>query len=710
RPDWNAYYSNENRHRIPLPTHPLNRKHHWLDRRPATVQSEMPSGNGARRRDALADWYYSPSWQRTSLPVGAIPETGLHWLVFADRLGVGKAVAERLRDAGAVVTVVEEADAWEKTAPGRYAINAARGSDYARLLGDLRDSPVGLPTRLVHAWSVTAMHESELRDEEASLRGGFGSLVHLAQALAQHPHAESPRMWVLSNGLHNITGNERLSPLKATLLGPSRVLPREMAGLGCRSVDLDCLGAPTSAQLDRLMSELAHEPEPDPATGTATVAHRGIHRWSQHYLTQALPPHAGRPVLREEGVYLVTGGTGGLGLALVEHLAKSGGRVALTARTALPPDAEWDEWLARQRGDESSGAIDTVRRLRRMRDAGAQVLVLQADVSDRAAMREAVRTTVEHWGAIHGVFHTAGVPGGGLIQLKDMKSAVDVMLPKVRGTLVLEEELREQELDFLVLFSSNGANIGSVGQMDYCAANCFLDAFAQDRGRRQRVISIDWGPWKDVGMTVNTVLPAGMEQPRRDRVAQLGMTVDEGLRALDTILAGAPEPQIIVSPADLGELFAQAFSLGGEASAASPKDAEGPADQNGVGLAHDRPDLRTRYEAPRSHAERTICAVWQNLLGVELIGVQDSFFDLGGNSLVAIQLVSTVNRRLDAGITVGDLYEGGTVAHLAALVEGAETPAPRDSADALKSAEGRRENMQKRRQHQQRRRMARGQQ
>ncbi|WP_159045860.1 SDR family NAD(P)-dependent oxidoreductase, partial [Streptomyces sp. WM6372] len=671
-PHWPTYHNHQQRHRIPLPTYPFQHKHYWLDRQATTPQA---AGRATMRRDDITQWFYAPSWQREALPAGEQPDATRHWLVFADAVGVGEAVAGRLRAAGAAVTVVEAAGAWADRGDGRYAVDAGNGSDYERLIDTLRNGPAGAPTRIVHSWNVTAP------GEEGSLRHGFESLILLAQALTRHADSEPRRIWVLSNGLHSITGAEVLSPLKATLLGPCRVLPRELPGTACRSVDLDYGAALTERELVRLMAELAAEPE----RGPETVAHRGGHRWSQHFVQQRLPRGDRSPVVRKGGVYLVTGGTGGLGLALAGHLAAAGARIALTSRTGLPDAAEWDEWLARNPG--RSRLSNVVRELVRLRDAGAELLVCQADVSDRAAMDEAVRQTVGRWGGINGAFHMAGVPSGGLIQLKDLRAAAEVLLPKVRGTLVLEGALAGQELDFLVLFGSNGANMGSAGQVDYCAANCFLDAFAQDRGRTRRVIAIDWGPWREVGMAADAATAFA------DQMDQRAMSPSEGLRALDTILAGVSEPQVVVSPAELSALFENAFSLEQD-TVSEPR-----------GAVHERPDILTEFVAPRTDAERTICEVWQELLGIEKVGIQDSFFDLGGNSLIAIQVVSTVNTRLGAKLALGDLYEGLTVSHLAAVAEKPVEQTPRNS---LKTLEERRDKMQQRRRQQQRRRTARG--
>ncbi|WP_406728660.1 SDR family NAD(P)-dependent oxidoreductase [Streptomyces sp. GD-15H] len=682
-PDWKGYYHGQHRRRIPLPTHPLHPRHHWLERR-KPVAAE-PACGGTKRRAEVADWFYAPSWRREALPGGELPE-GRRWLVFTDRLGVGQALADRLRTGGAAVSLVAAGDAWRSTGSERYELDPRCSTDYDRLIAALGDCGAA-PTDIVHAWSVTAMDDREREDEESAVTLGFESLIRLSQALARSADDSACRLWVLSNGLHNVTGVERLHPAKATLLGPCRVLPREMPRLRCRAVDLDLAAGPTSRLLDRVMAELSQEPGP----GTEIVAHRGIHRWVQHFTTRPLPAPGRKPTLRSGGTYLITGGTGDLGLELAEHLAARGARIVLTGRTPLPPAQDWAAWLANNPGDGRVATI--VRRLSRLRETGTEILVVQADVADREAMGEAVARAVRRWGAIDGVFHAAGVPGGGLVQLKNLRSAEKVLLPKVRGTLVLEEALADQDLDFMLLFGSNGANIGSAGQVDYCAANCFLDAFAQDRSRHRRVIAIDWGPWRGVGMAVNTPVPTGMEQARQQSVELRGMTVAEGLRALETILDGADEPQIVVSPVELGALFAEALSPTDEGTLLRAR-ATAAADA-AIGAA----------PVPKADdIERAIGTVWQDLLGVGSVGSHDNFFELGGNSLVAIQLVNVINARLGCKVTLADLYEGLTVAHLAKL---AASPAPADTGG--RAFEERRENMQKRREYQQRRRAARGQ-
>ncbi|MBB5960751.1 acyl transferase domain-containing protein, partial [Saccharothrix tamanrassetensis] len=658
RPDWGR--STGGGRRIALPGYAFQLKSFWLDKRTPTVEDDRRG----ERREEMAEWFAVPSWQHNPLPTNPGPDAGKHWLVFADGGGLGDALARRLRAAGATVTTVVAGDEWRMDPGGRCAVDPGRAADYDRLLTALRDEAGDAPTHVVHAWCADDPGDGPDAELVADRRG-FGSLMLFAQAWSR-AGGGTRRLWLLTTGLHAVTGAERMHPSTATVLGPARVLPREMPGLACRVVDVepDC-----PAHADRVFAELGAEPD----SGTQEVALRGARRWALHHVPHPMAPHDGPPPIRPDGVYLVTGGTGGLGLALTAHLVGAGAKVVVTARTPLPPEPEW-----------AGSSHAAARELARLRAGGAEILVTTADAADPVAMRAAVDAAVRRWGRLHGAFHVAGVAGGGVVALKDLADAAAVLRPKVRGTLVLEQALADQELDFLVLFGSNGANVANAGQADYCAANCFLDAFAQDRGRRGRVVTVDWGSWKGVGMAVTTALPSGVERARRRDVENRGMSVAEGLRALDTVLAGTAEPQVIVSPVPLPDLLA---------AAAAPQ----------TRAEERRTAVRPRAAEP-AQAEQVVCGVWQDLLGVERVGPQDSFFDLGGNSLVAIQLVGAVNEALGSRLSLGDLYEGLTPAHLARLAA-----PPAEDEDAVPDGRRRAESMRKRRAHQQRRRTARGQ-
>src|SRR5262249_31766449 len=149
-------------------------------------------------------------------------------------------------------------------------------------------------------------------------------------------------------------------------------------------------------------------------------------------------------------------------------------RLVLCGRTAFPDRPTWEAWLAAHDPEEATSR--RIHRLQELEALGAELLVTSGDVADRASMSAVRAEALARFGAVHGVFHAAGVAGGGLLQARTPAQAAAVLAPKVAGTLVLAEVF--DGLDLMVLFSSLNALTGGIGQADYCSASAFQDSFA----------------------------------------------------------------------------------------------------------------------------------------------------------------------------------------------------------------------------------------
>ncbi|MCP5100768.1 MAG: SDR family NAD(P)-dependent oxidoreductase, partial [Chloroflexi bacterium] len=178
--------------------------------------------------------------------------------------------------------------------------------------------------------------------------------------------------------------------------------------------------------------------------------------------------------------------------------------LVLTTRNLFPGRNTWENWLATHATSDRTS--ERIRQVQALEAAGADVLIVTADVADAAATKEMVETAVSHFGTLHGVIHAAGIAGGGMIQLKTAADAQSVLAPKITGTRNLEAALVSHNLDFIMLCSSLASVVGGVGQVDYCAANAFLDAYAAAKNGRNgtQVVSVNWDMWAEVGMAVNT--------------------------------------------------------------------------------------------------------------------------------------------------------------------------------------------------------------
>ncbi len=533
--DWAGFYRHERRRRCPLPTYPFERKRYWVDLDTAGAEALFGRRELGKKQD-VADWFYLPSWRTTLAPPldFAPAELDAGWLIFDDGQGLGERLAGRLAAAGQRVARVEcgtAGERCERRGEALWRLAPADREGYDQLLREVMASG-GAPRHVVHLWCVGGEAPGadwELRSQELEDRA-FWSLLYLAQACGRQGLTTPLALLAVASGLHRVRGEERrLCPEKATLLGPVLVIPREYPHIRAACIDVELPAAASAAApataaaaadldsaLDELAARLAAEaagPLPD-----AVVALRGDQRLAREFepaRIEASPPERLR--LRTGGVYLVTGGLGGIGLTFAEFLARDHqAKLALLGITALPPRDDWESWVAEH--GERHRTSQRIRKVQELESAGAEVLVIACDVADAAQVEAALASVRERFGAIHGVIHAAGLAGGGVIQLKAAHTAAAVLAPKRRGTRCLEAALRGTPLDFMVLCSSTIALAGGLGQVDYCAANSFLDAFAHAAAAAggPPTVSINWGAWEEVGMAVASGMMGG---PRPESAA-----------------------------------------------------------------------------------------------------------------------------------------------------------------------------------------------
>jgi hypothetical protein len=324
-------------------------------------------------------------------------------------------------------------------------------------------------------------------------------------------------------------------------------------------------------------------------------------------------------------------------------------------------------------------------------------------------MSRLVDDAIARFGRIDGVVHSAGIAGGGMIQLKTTEGAAAVLTPKVAGTRVLARVFEGREPDFMVLCSSLTSVLGGLGQVDYCGANAYLDAFARQHGAQSKahVVAINWNAWREVGMAVDTSIPEDVREALRTQMLASGISNAQGVDAFCRIL-DSREAQVAISPHEVG-LILDDRRAPKEASAGdeiTPSAVEGRAQASSERQTggHARPNLQSAFVAPRNDVEGRICAVWQDSLGIDRVGIDDNFFDLGGHSLLAVRVMARVNEVLGSDIPVAKLYEGLTVRFLAGLVGSPDQTEAASDEDAELMEERRREKARRQKEHQLRRR------
>lgn len=484
--------------RVALPHYPYQRQRHWVEpgsvtaqAEPATAADAAPAHSTAgqepprsqRRVSAFAEivWCHAPTPEpraprREGTALVLLPDDSPAELTILRALHLSGMRTIRVRPGSGYASGEE------------FTARPGVREDLDRILTEL-DKRRTQVDALVHATAAQDWEPWHIERTELALQASFFNLLNLVQgglrATADH---QLPELLVLTTECVNVSGSERLQPVKSVLPGAVRSLAKEIPWLACRVVDF---AANTTAE--DLSDEVCHT-----SSGEILVALRGGRRWVPRETSLDVTPGTATAI-RPDGVYVITGGLGGLGLSLARALAGTGlcPKIALLGRRvpAGQPD-ESDLW--------SQGVQASIASLRAL---GAQIQVISCDVADRRQLRRALDVTSAVFGQVNGVFHFAGVAGDGMLARRGREAAQDVLRPKVQGTVTLAEVLAGRpEPDFVLLASSRAATDGLIGSADYAAGNAVLDAMAARTGALPgRVISVGFPSWREVGMAARTV-------------------------------------------------------------------------------------------------------------------------------------------------------------------------------------------------------------
>ncbi|MFN7023117.1 MAG: type I polyketide synthase [Pseudorhizobium sp.] len=512
---------------ISLPTYAFQHKRYFID--PYRNQGEARPGTDIAKEADVRKWGYRPVWRRSVCDfepgMEKQPQT---WLFFVDEEGIAQALIHRLQDMGHRVVSVRRGDSFirlnahsyrlcpEIGRPGYDALFAALGQD------DL------IPARIVHMWLAEERPHVRPGSSRAhqDQEWGFNSLVELGQVWSELLPEVPVAVTVVTAGAVQVD-DEPICLEKSLIFGPLLVLPKECPAMAIRLLDIDVGGqdhssakkrrrllsrvdesvpqGPNSPRLESLWEEI-HAP-----AGCEVAAIRAGRRWRQTVAPLALDPQQpANAQFREGGVYLFVAGLSEVALALAAQLAqKHKARLVLVSRHELPMTGDFDPALLAWLEPRARRAVLAICELEQL---GAEVLHLCADITDQEAMAAAIAAALAHFGRIDGVFHCGGVLDDGLIGSKSVKSMERVLAPKVTGTRVLDAVLERVDVDFVVLFSSTSVDIPRAGQVDYLAANAYLNAYARDRVRSGRkVLSVHWGIWNQIGLAAR----AGGAKPAR---------------------------------------------------------------------------------------------------------------------------------------------------------------------------------------------------
>lgn len=642
--NWSNIYLGEKRLRVPLPTYPFEHQSYWIEK---SNHHSVVSANDPTNKNAINNWMYVPTWKR-------LHQTSTHslnemqdgyWIILCDDSDISTKLISNHRFANKKVYTIKPGINFQKLSATNYKINPSSLEDYQSVLSEIIIDK-SKSVYIINLWNVSCIKERISSQTETA--SSFYYLLSLAQAIIKQKMSVRTKLFIITDQMYRVIGDERIDPMDGMLQGITKSLTQEYNHIQYKHIDLQL----NDDFAETIISEITENSSLD------LIAYRNGYRWQQ-----VLEPYvisrttSANSLLRMGGVYLITGGLGNIGLIVAKALIEQyQAKLILVGRTLLRDASEWNILL-------SDNAIqpeikNKIIKLQEITHISQDILVLQGDVSDYEQMENVFKIAENHFGKIHGVIHAAGDVSSGSFQMIDMIQPTDCQRqfsPKIDGLKVLSTLIEDRNLDFVCLFSSIASQLAGFGHTSYSAANIFMDMYAHSVDfhiNKTPIININWDAWYH-GNESNNQLSGNQAA-----LIDTAIYPKEGIQVLFNIINHAIPNQYIISTTDLQQRYDQWINHSNE------KEISDNISLN-VNTIHTRPNLLTPYAAARDSLEQDVIVIWETLLGISGIGIYDNFFELGGHSLLATQLTSRIRETYDIEFSLQALFENPTVSQMA---------------------------------------------
>ncbi|BCJ96172.1 hypothetical protein acsn021_37410 [Anaerocolumna cellulosilytica] len=650
--NWKQFSAGQERNRVSLPAYPFERKSYWIEGSPLEMfNHKTDECSEIKKNNDISKWFYYVAWKNEKLNI-TFDNNKSNYIVFSDNLGIGDAIIKKLQANGNRTIVVNIGSGFLREGNGKYYINPQSPHEYELLFTELSENGL-LPDKAIHLWNLsnTVKHEVNVERIQKAQVTGFYSLLYIIQALAKTIVSDKFDIKVITNNMFDVVGEDLYHPEKATLKGICCIAPQENPNITC-----SCLDIPIDYELypggktlnDTLYQEISSQ------YSSAITAYRGRKRWIPVFESLVMDKKVENikaTKLKQNGIYLITGGLGKIGIALGEYLARNyKAKLILTGRTQFPARDQWDIWIDKY--GKKDGITQKIQKIRDFEAAGAEVLIFSADSSNKEEMANVLSISEKAFGLLNGVIHAAGITEQHeVIESLEPEACEKHFASKVYSLAVLENILKNRKLDFCVLMSSISSILGGLGMSAYAAGNAFMDAFVhyQNYSSKTQWICINWDGWN---------LGSKEMIAWETSISDLEINIEEGIRVFEkALLLG--EEHIIISTGELQSRQKQwQINRHYENKAA-------PSNEVMFDVLQSRPNFKNSYISPRNYIEGEIFLIWQKYLKYERIGIDDDFFELGGNSLKAISVISAIHKSFNKKIGLSQFLKNPTIRQVA---------------------------------------------
>lgn len=604
------------------------------------------------------DCYFETAWINKELHEIETASESAYVLVFNDDSELVSDLIKGLEGKGKGVVKVSLGTEFKRLGGNNFTIGLCE-KDYAKLLAEIKNYNI---TQMLHLG--TTGNKAEARDlrtlEDLQDRGIF-SLFYLVRGLAANSYDNHIDLVLISDYANQVDMSEAvINPHNTAFFGLAKVVSLEFDNLRTRCIDID-----DSTSSETILKELSAKHSDN------LVAYRNGKRYTDELRRFDLGMSEENTLeIKKKGAYLITGGTGGIGLEIGKHLASENRvNLCLVNRTPIPGREKWDGILEDGSNEKLCGKLKAIRAIEKN---GSKVRCYSADVSKEDEIKPVIEGIRAEFGRINGVFHCAGTAGDGFMERrfitrKNEETFRSVIAPKIKGTWLLDRLTEKDKPDIFVLASSIITLMGAQGQSDYCTANSYLDSYCAYRNKKGgKTVTINWTGWKEVGMAAEQGLgkSSGMFKT---------ITNKDAIYSLKELLNRDVKKAII------GELDFEALchikdslriNLSYEIRDLIERKTALLSKGNGLESRKkvSKISITGRSEGQPGVIEEAVGRIWAEVLEVEEINVQDSFYDMGGDSILATQLVKEIALEYPGMVSISDIFDKPTIEELARLI------------------------------------------
>ncbi len=613
--NWKEYYVNEKRSKTSIPLYSFdNYKLDSIVNPFDQLKGLAPIENGQAK--SFADWFYIPNWKKSlKIKNGNTPSKNQNFVIFSNENVLVSSMIKGLRLEGSEVVEVVQRDGFEELDQNKYAIDPENEGNFKTLFNCIEDRKTTFQ-QIVFAWNFE-------RKNPEKVYNAFYIILNLCKRLSTYQSGIKKKITFLSHLNQSvITGEKANVPLITSTIA-AQVCSQENPNIFTCNIDLG-----EEEDLD-ILPQISNELKYN--SSVSNVAYRNRNRWIGFYDKVDLAVEQKNEYLKPDKMYVITGGLGAIGGVLAKHLIeKYNAKIILLGRSHIPNKENWSAYL------NSAGKNENVvSKIKKMQGLGNDVFYFDVDVSDSKALQKVIERIEKEHGRISGVIHTAGN-----IDKNTFKPLVNIdkniiseqFKPKVQGTLNIYSIFKEKDLDFVWITSSLSSVLGGLTYGAYAAANKFVDAFVSSK-------SDELKNWFCVNL---------------DGVNESSINNDNLIKVFEQSFNIGELPQVIVSLRDLNQQIQKQNK--------ADKGIEENIELDSIKL--ERSILNNAYSPPTNEIEEKVCEIWESFFGYERIGINDDFFELGGDSLKAMTLLQNVQQIFNIEVSLQDFYEKSSVKKL----------------------------------------------